>query len=239
MLNHLYPFWKTWTTYEEPRKEQECMSIQKELYRSLVIAFKGKKGLPFPDTSNLVCPFCEQEFKFSRNLRQHCRKEHEDSLLGSTHFTVFQENDTQQEFVNLQQESLVNLNQESTVQQEFMNLQQESAVKQEFVNIQQEDVVQQMFVNMCKEFSCEHCDKVYLTKDTLKRHKKEKHAKHSINDFQCVFCHKSTFKNPRCRKWHQKSCPENPNKQIFACLLCNKEYQTKLNLKFHINNKHP
>ena len=60
-------FWKTWTTYEEQRKEQECMSIQKELYRSLVIAFKGKKGLPFPDTSDLVCPFCEQEFVFQEH----------------------------------------------------------------------------------------------------------------------------------------------------------------------------
>ena len=28
------PFWKSWTTYEEPRQEQEYVTIQKELYES-------------------------------------------------------------------------------------------------------------------------------------------------------------------------------------------------------------
>ena len=29
------PFWKSWTTYEEPRQAQEYVTIQKEVYESL------------------------------------------------------------------------------------------------------------------------------------------------------------------------------------------------------------
>ena len=90
------PFWKSWATYEEPRQEQEYVTIQKELYESLVRFFKSHWGLTFPDTLDIVCPFCDQEFKFSRNLRQHCRKEHKDSLSGIAHFSALQKNAMQQ-----------------------------------------------------------------------------------------------------------------------------------------------
>ena len=76
------PFWKSWTTNEKPRQEQEYVTIQKEIYESLVRFFKSHWGLTFPDTLDIVCPFCDQEFKFSRNLRQHCRKEHKTVYQG-------------------------------------------------------------------------------------------------------------------------------------------------------------
>ena len=223
------PFWKSWTAHEEPRQEQEYITIQKELYESLVRFFKSRWGLIFPDTLDIVCPFCDQEFKFSSNLRQHCRKEHKDSLSGITHFSALQENDTQQ---NLQQRStvqheLVSLQQGSIVQQGFVSLQQRSTVQEEVVSLQQESTVQQEVVGLSKQFFSENCEKVFHTKDTLKGHKKEKHATHSLMDLQCVFCHKGPFGNPRCRKWHQRSCSENLNKQTFSCVHCNKEYQTK------------
>ena len=208
------PFWKSWTTHEEPRQEQEYVTIQKELHEPLVRFFKSHWGLIFPDTLDIVCSFCDQEFNFSRNLRQHCRKEHKDSLSGITHFSALQENAAQQ------------------------NLQQRSIVQHELVSLQQGSIVQQGFVSLSKQFFCENCDKVFHTKDTLKRHKKEKHATHSLVDLQCIFCHKGPFGNPRCRKWHQRSCSENPNKQAFSCVHCNKEYQTKLNLESHVNNMH-
>ena len=234
------PFWESWTTHEEPRQEQEYVTIQKEICESLVRFFKSHWGLIFPDTLDIACPFCDQEFKFSRNLRQHCRKEHKDSLSGITHFSALQENATQQ---NLQQRSivqheLVSLQQGSFLQQGFVSLQQGSIVQQEVMSLQQESIVHQEVVSLSKQFFCENCDKVFHTKDTLKRHKKEKHATHSLVDLQCVFCHKGPFGNLRCRKWYQRSCSENPNKQAFSCVHCNKEYQTKLNLESHMNNKH-
>ena len=127
--------------------------------------FKSHWGLIFPDTLDIVFPFCDQEFKFSRNLRQHCRKEHKDSLSGITHFSTLQENATQQ-----------NLQQRSTVQHELVSLQQGSIVQQGFVSLQQGSTVQQQVVRLSKQFFCENCDKVFHTKDTLKRHIKEKHA---------------------------------------------------------------
>ena len=218
--------------------------------------------MSFPDTLDIVCPFCDWEFKFSRNLRQHCRKEHKDSLSGIAHFSELQDNVTkqnlqqrstvqqgfvslqqgstvQQELVSLQQGStvqqeLVSLQQGSTVQQELVSLQQESTVQQELISLQQESIVQQELVSLPRRFPCKNCDKVFLTKYTLKRHKKEKHVILLPEDLHCVFCHKGSFKDPRCRKWYQRSCSYNPNKQTFSCIHCNKEYHTKLNLKSHM-----
>ena len=116
--------------------------------------FKSNCGLSFPDTLDIVCPFCDQEFKFSRNLRQHCRKEHKDSLSGMAHFRALQDNVTQQ---NLQQRStvqheLVSLQQGSIVQQELVSLQQGSTVQQELVSLQQGSTVQHELVSLPKQF---------------------------------------------------------------------------------------
>ena len=80
------PFWKTWRTYEQPRSTegQENVSIPKELYKVLVAVYKDKMHLPYTDMVDIMCPFCPQEFKFSRTLKHHCRKEHSYSLLGGT-----------------------------------------------------------------------------------------------------------------------------------------------------------
>ena len=68
------PFWKSWTTHEEPRQEQEYVTIQKEHYESLLRFFKSLIHWI------LYVLSVTTSFKFSRNLRQHCRKEHKDSL---------------------------------------------------------------------------------------------------------------------------------------------------------------
>ena len=69
-----------------------------------------------------------------------------------------------------------NLQQRSTVQHKLVSSQQGSIVQQGLVSLQQGGTVQQEIVSLSKQFSCENCDKVFGTKDTLKRHKKEKHA---------------------------------------------------------------
>ena len=47
------PFWKSWTTHEEPRQEQEYVTTQKELYEFLVRFFKSHWCLIFPDTLDI------------------------------------------------------------------------------------------------------------------------------------------------------------------------------------------
>ena len=208
----------------------------------------------------LYVPSVIRSFKFSRNLRHHCRKEHKASLSGIAHFSALQDNVTQQklttkefcsagtcefqqgstvqqELVSLQQEStvqqelvslqqgstvqqeLVSLQQESTVQQELFSWQQESAVQQELVSLQQESTVQQELVSLPKQFPCENCDKVFLTKYTLNRHKKEKHVIHLPEDLHCVFCFKGPFQDPRFRNWHQRSCSRNPDKLFLVYIV--------------------
>ena len=99
--------------------------------------------MSFPDTLDIVCPFCDQEFKFTRNLRHHCKKEHKASLSGIAHFSALQDNVTQHDLQQRSsvQQGLVSFQQGSTVQQELVSLQQESTVQQKFFSLQQESTV--------------------------------------------------------------------------------------------------
>ena len=50
--------------------------IPEELYKSLVISFRERIGVPVTDTTGLACPFCPKEFRTSNVLRHHYRMYH-------------------------------------------------------------------------------------------------------------------------------------------------------------------
>lgn len=55
--------------------------------------------------------------------------------------------------------------------------------------------------------------------------------------FSCQFCG-NKFKLDRSRKTHEKSCKENPSREIIICTLCNQEFTRKDTLRNHLARVH-
>ena len=87
-----------------------------------------------------------------------------------------------------------------------------------------------------RPYSCEHCDKSFASKKSLKAHIESFHEKrrHICEVCGASFSHKGTLKYHIEKNHDKKSKP----KQSHLCNICGKDYPLKLSLAMHIRRFH-
>ncbi|KAL7742715.1 hypothetical protein ACLKA6_013057 [Drosophila palustris] len=82
-------------------------------------------------------------------------------------------------------------------------------------------------IKSATEFKCEHCDKVYQSKYTLRQHVKRDHDIHLTDAFICLECNAQL---PRLRLLDEHAVKVHGGTK---CLVCGRRYKTRHELKRH------
>jgi hypothetical protein len=91
-------------------------------------------------------------------------------------------------------------------------------------------------------FSCSDCKKVFISCNGLNYHISSKH-RNQKERFVCQFCRnkkarRSHFTQKRLVREHEKGCPDNPNRIVRVCHLCDATFSHRKALNQHLRLKH-
>ncbi|XP_030752948.1 oocyte zinc finger protein XlCOF6-like isoform X2 [Sitophilus oryzae] len=193
--------------------------VKKKVYRCTLCRFQTvhrtslyqhqKIHLATEERQLFACAHCNKKYKNKDNLKLHLEEYHNDSRMQEYQKAIYRC---------------------ATCDYQTTHNSQLNQHKKIHLTLEERQV-----------FACEHCDKKYTRKSKLQDHLKYNHIdsrqKESWKKVKCSKCDYQTFRMSLLRR-HEAVHLAPEERQLFTCAHCDKKYRKKVNLKYHIEDKH-
>ena len=212
----------------------QCCQCGKGFYRKEHLKdheiSKHSKQYPFS------CEYCNKGFVHSKDLYRHIRVRHLNAVNDGKKQRFNDENNvavTQEATkTHSNQESGFDLNNLTDKINESVDASSTSYSLQDGLLNEQTDVTPAKHKDKKKykrTFKCENCDSDFNSKENLKEHILERHAK---GPFSCSTC-KNAFSNNSEAELHVEN-----SHFVYECTICPRQFRSLATARFHISNDH-